>query len=118
MLATGAAATPYKCVLALLRCYREEVDAGRLTEYGALLRYIGTLDQGTLGSHACVVLRHVGEFDIGTLYRIYEARHAVWRQIAQEEEQERARMGASRGRLQDARQVYGVGAAVVARQRK
>jgi hypothetical protein len=109
----SAAATPYACVQALLRCYTEEVAAGFLTQDEHLRSYINTLDQGALGSHACVVLKHVATFDVGTLRRMYADKGTVWEAIKKAEDQDRAKMGGCAGRLLGAEDAYKLGAATL-----
>jgi hypothetical protein len=102
--------TPYTCIQALLRCYEEEVGAGHLKADEQIRRYINNLDQGGLGSHACVVLKKADAFDVRLLRNMYAQKGVVEQAINTEEDKERAKMGIRTGRLLDAARAYAIGA--------
>jgi hypothetical protein len=106
--------TPYTCIQALLQCYEEEVSAGHLKSDSQVRKYISNIDQGGLGSHACVVLKSIDAFDVELLRRMYVHKEVVEKAIKTEEDKERQKMGIRTGRLLDAADAYTLGAAALA----
>jgi hypothetical protein len=105
--------TPYTCIQALLRCYEEEVTAGYLKADVQIRRYITSLDQGGLGSHACMVVKTADDFDVGLLRRMYVHKGVVEKAVNAEENRERTKMGIRTGRLLDAASAYAIGIAAL-----
>jgi hypothetical protein len=101
-------ATPYQCVRNLVFTYDEEVRNGHLAPNMRLRKYILSLDQGTLGSHACTVLKKIGDFDIDKLREMSKT-PAVIDAIHKKEDIERLKMGSGPGRLLSATRAYRIG---------